>query len=413
MRVALLSLLEPAEGEPSSPRGYLRIGGQLTARHQLALALALGCNRIVFLAEALSGELVALQHVAEDRGAQFHVIAAGRALAGLVSPEDELLVLSEGLVAMPGEALELLGDGPAVLTLPVETGIAAGFERIDINHASAGAMRLPGKLAARLADLPGDWSAPSALLRAALQTGIRQVGVPGALLDDGRWVLLRSEAEAHAAEPRWLRLHTAQGRRRSPGESLVAGLVHRFGPAILHAGTRPFALAVAAWAVGFLALGSAWFGYAATGFVMLGVAWMVRCAASLLERIERDSLVLPRGWFRPEEVFAWALDAAFVVAVSWRSAVAAGDGASAIQLLFAPVMLFGLLRLLPGTIVSSDWPNWLTDRLIAGVSLAVASAFTGFEDLVMGVALALLAGALFYPAIPQRNAPNPALTKTG
>ena len=125
MRVALLSLMDAAQGEPQGLRGLLPIGGRSILRHQLGLALALGCSRVVVLAETLTNDLVALQHAAEAGGARFHVIASTRALAPLVAAEDVLLVLGEGLLAMPVDALRPLGDGPVVLTLPVETGPAS------------------------------------------------------------------------------------------------------------------------------------------------------------------------------------------------------------------------------------------------------------------------------------------------
>ena len=415
MRVALLSLIEPGSAEPGSApgsaRGYLRIGGQSIARHQLGLALALGCSRIVFLAQSLSGELVALQHVAEDAGAQFHVIAATRALAGLIAPDDELIVLGDGLVAMPDEVIGLLNTRPGVLVLPVESGLGAGFERIDINHSEAGAMRLPGRIAAGLAELPGEWSAPSALMRLAMQSGVPQVPLPPALLESGRWALVRSEEEAHRLEPRWLRLHTASDHRRSPGEALGAVLVQWLGPAVLHAGTRPAVVAIAAAVTALLGLGSAWFGAATLGFVLLGLAWLLRYDADLLGRIERDSLMLPQGWFKPAALFSWGLDLLFVVIAAWRSEIPPIAGVPVGTNAFAPLVLFGLLRLLPLALPRAGWTHWLGDRLVAGLALALASAVTGFDVIVMAAVAGLIAAGLIFPGNPRDIAPNPALTK--
>lgn len=425
VRVALLSLLEQTglehagpehpglehAGARGMPRGYLRIGGQSLARHQLALVLALGCTRVVFLADSLSGELVSLQHIAEERGAQFHVVSSPRALVGLVAPEDELVVLGDGLLALPDQAIALLGQGPGVLVLPVETGLAAGFERIDINHAEAGAMRLPGRLVAALGDLPGDWSTHSALLRLAMQGGVRQVPLSLAMIESGRWALIRSEAEAHLLEPRWLRLHTAARHRRSPGEALGAALVHWIGPAVLHAGTGPKMIAAGASVLVLLGLGAAWLGSATTGFALFTLAWLVRQSASLLARIERDSMMVPVGWFRPEDVFSWCLDLAFVAVAGWRSTIPAGGGVPPGMAWFTPLVLFAVLRLLPQAMPQAGWTHWLTDRMIAGLALTFASAFTVFDSVVMGSVALLLAGGLIFPGIVRPVAPNPVLTK--
>lgn len=415
MRVALLSLLEQTAADPAgggaSPRGALRIGGQSIARHQLALALALGCTRIIFLADGLNGELVALQHVAEDVGAQFHVVSAPRALVGLVAPEDDLVVLGDGLLAMPDPARALLDAGPGVLVLPVETGLAAGFERIDINHSEAGAMRLPGRIVATLGDLPGDWNAYSALLRLAMQGGVRQVPLPPALIESGRWALVRSEDEAHRLEPRWLRLHTAADHPHSPGEALGVGLVHWLGPALLHAGTRPAMIGGAAGVIVLLGLGAAWLGSATSGFVLFTVAWMMRQGGALLARIERDSMVRPEGWFRPDDVFSWGLDLAFVAVAAWRSTIPASPGIPPGMAWFVPLVLFTVLRLLPQAMPQARWTHWLNDRLLVGLGLTFASAFTAFDSVLMAGVLLLLAGGLIFPGTLRPSAPNPVLTK--
>ncbi|WP_205525186.1 hypothetical protein [Novosphingobium sp. THN1] len=220
MRVAVLSLIEtshPAQAAgvpatvPAGLRGYLPIGGRSLLRHQIGLALSLGAKRVVVMAEGISGELVALQHVVEAGGAQFHVVATARALVPLLAPEDDVIVVGDGLIAMPDVFRDLIEAGPCVLTLPAENALPLGFERIDINHAFAGAMRFQGRIAAGLADLPPEWNAQSALLRLAVQARLPLRGVSAAMLGDGRWTMVRSEQEAHTAERQWLRLHTASG----------------------------------------------------------------------------------------------------------------------------------------------------------------------------------------------------------
>ena len=205
-------MLEPAAESGAGPRAFLRIGGLTVARQQLALALALQCERIVCIAPALSNPIVELQHLAEAGGCQFHVIPGARPLVGLVTATDELIVLADGLFASTAEACDLLSDGQSVLVQPVEQGIAAGFERIDLNHAAAGAMRLPGRLVERLGDLPSDCDAVSSLQRIALQAGVRQRAIPVQGQDGLFWSLVRSDAEAHAIEPQWVRQRTRDAR---------------------------------------------------------------------------------------------------------------------------------------------------------------------------------------------------------
>lgn len=395
MRVALLSLMDAAHGEPQGLRGLLPIGGRSILRHQLGLALALGCARIVVLAETLTGDLVALQHAAEAGGARFHVIASARALAPLVAAEDELLVLGEGLLAMPEDALRLLGDGPVVLTLPVETGLPLGFERLDINSAGAGAMLLPGKLIAGLSELPGDWNPGSALLRIAAQARVVQRELPALLLDQGRWRLIRDEAEAHHAEPGWVRLHTAGAQVRSPGLWIAAGVVRMLGPALLHAGTRPYVIALAAVAISLLGSGAGWFGWCGPGFAMLALAWLVQQVAGLLARVERDSLIAWSGGAPLDRFAEWVLDGMFITLCAWRSEIPAVAGVPWGIAWFPPVVLFLLLRLLRRLQPEEHWTWWLNDRFIVGAALAGASLFLPFDFVVRALVISLMVAGLF------------------
>ena len=394
MRVALLSLMDAAHGEPQGLRGLLPIGGRSILRHQLGLALALGCARIVVLAETLTGDLVALQHAAEAGGARFHVIASARALAPLVAAEDELLVLGEGLLAVPEDALRLLGDGPVVLTVPVETGLPLGFERIDINNAGAGAMLLPGKLIAALGDLPGDWNPGSALLRIASQARIVQRELPALMLDQGRWRLIRDEAEAHRAEPGWVRLHTASAEVRSPGSWLAAGIVRTLGPALLHAGTRPFVIAAGAAITALLGAGAGWFGWCGPGFAMLALAWLVHEVAGLLARVERDSLITSSGGTPLDMLADWILDGIFITLCAWRSEIPAVTGVPWGIAWFPPVVLFLLLRLLRRLQPDEPWTWWLDDRFIIGSLLAMASVLLPFDFALRMLVVSLLVAGL-------------------
>lgn len=392
LQVALLSTLDPSTDDPSTPRGLLRVGGRSVVAHQLGTALALGAKRVVCLAEGLPGELIAVQHAAEAAGASFHVAADSRALARLVKTEDELLVIADGLIANPESIGALLGTRTGIVVQPVEAGLAAGYERLDLNHAAGGVIRLPGRLAAALADLPGDWNPAAALLRIAVQSGLRQVVLPGALADEGRWTLVRSDAEAHRLEPLWLRLHTAGAGTGGPGAWLSARLVERLGPALLNAGTRPWVMASGAVVLALFGLGLAWMEFFTSGFVLLGLAWLVRQGATLLGRIDREAISEPDRWLRGEAVFGWAFDLSLALVAAWRFAVEL-PGATA-PAWFAALVFVGLLQLIPRAFARRRWAAWFEDRLLASLALAAASFSAVFDLALMAGGLVLLAVAL-------------------
>ena len=413
MRVALLSTLEPSVDDATTPRGLLRLGGRSVAHHQLATALALGCERVICLADGLPGEVIALQHAAERAGASFQVTGDGRAVAQLVKPDDELLVFADGLVASPEAVGTLLGGRSGLVVQPVESGIAAGYERIDLNHAGGGVMRLPGRLAAGLADLPGDWNPVSALLRIAVQSSLRQAVLPQALIDAGRWALVRSDGEAHRLEPNWLRQHTARRDGSGPGSWLAARLVERLGPALLHAGTKPHVVALGAAALALLALGSAWFGAFAAAFAGLGIAWLVRRCAAILARVHGEREFAKTSWIRPEKGFDALLDVAFAAVAAWRVAAVQPDPYALTVGAFAALVVLGLLRLLPPLLARRRWTGWLEDRLVLALALAAASLSSVFGLALMAAGLALLAFGLIAAHDPGHAPGEPATGGAG
>lgn len=358
-------MLEPAAESGLGARAFLRIGGLTVARQQLALALALQCDRIVCIAPALTNPIVELQHLAERAGAQFHVIPGARPLVGLVTATDELIVLADGLFASTAEACDLLSDGQSVLVQPIELGLAAGFERIDLNHAAAGAMRLPGRLVERLADLPADCDAVSSLQRIALQAGVRQRALPAPGQDGLFWTLVRSDDEAHAIEPLWIRQRTRDAAPLGPARALALLAVRGLGPALLHAGSGANAVLIGAMAAVLLALGAGWSGYVATGLGLCALGWLLRESAALLVRIERDEIA-PRKVIDGLGAYAWLIDAVLVVLLAW--AADAPGNHPFLERLFPPFMLIALLRVV-SNLPTGRWSGWLTDRSLVALML--------------------------------------------
>lgn len=391
-------MLEPVAVGNSQPRAFLRIGGMTVARQQLSLALALNCERVVCIAQGLSPELIELQHAAEAAGAQFHVIPGPRPLAGLVTATDELIVLADSLFASTVQAAALLDQGQAVLVQPIEPGLAAGFERIDLNQAGAGAMRLPGRLVERIADLPADCDAASALQRIALQSGIRQRPIPVPGQDGLFWTLVRSEDEAHAIEPQWIRQRTADGAPLGPSRWLARLAVRGLGPAMLHAGSGPATLAIAAAIAALFAVGAGWLALAPLGLALCALGWILRESAVLLVRIDSDS-ARPRRALGSRVAYGWLIDGIVVALAGWGSSPAALP--HDYDRYFPAFMLVALLRILPRSL-GPRAAAWLEDRALLALGLAAALvAGQGSEAIHLAAVAAALAGILL-PGLSSR-----------
>ncbi|MEO5597956.1 MAG: hypothetical protein ABIQ66_04985 [Novosphingobium sp.] len=396
MRVALLSMMEPAQVGNSAPRAFLRLGGVTLARHQLALALAAGCERIACLTRGMDPELAELQHAAEQAGVRFHLVAGSRALSGLVTATDEVLVISDGLLPNRAEAQRLIAGSPAILVQPGPHGVAAGFERIGPDLAAAGLMLIPGRLIERLNELPADADPPSALLRIALQAGVAQRQLPEPVIAAGHWLLVRDEDEAYGAEHAWMERHTAAP-RRTPGLMLASVLVRRFGPALLHSGSSGTGLIVAAVALVALGFGAGWFGWSTLAFSLCIPAWLLRRSAAILERINSDTLARTPGIRGDEAGFDWFLDAVTVVLLIM--AIAPLPGASLLERSFAPLTFVGLLRLLPRAFPGL-WTVWLTDRATVMASLALLAAAQVLVSGIMLMGAGMLLAGLILPTLP-------------
>lgn len=394
-------MMEPAGPDLALPRAFLRIGGIALARHQMAIVLALGCERIVCVARGLQPGLVELQHVAEDHGARFHVVSGPRGLMGLIAANDELIVLADGLLVAPDAAVSQIEAGQGVLVQPIEMGQPAGFERIDINHAAAGAMRVPGALVERLSELPADCDIMSSLQRIALQSGVAQRMLPSNLRDSGAWRLIRDEGEAQRAEVELFREQTSLAGLTSASEFIARLAARAVGPALMHSGSGGNTVGILAAALLLLGAGAGWFQATVGALMLCTSADVLRRAAGLLLRIERQSLNLPRSVLPRELLFGWVMDIVLILILNWSQPL--HFGGTGFLHAFPAIMLVAMLRLLP-QIVAWRWTAWLEDRglicLLLAFVVAAADGMPGGLIAGLAVALALLGAA--WPDRPSR-----------
>ncbi|MBC2669632.1 hypothetical protein ACFOON_05740 [Novosphingobium piscinae] len=381
---------EPAIAGQAPAPAFLRVGGALVARHQVALALAAGCRRIVVIARDFTAEFASLQRDAEEAGASFHVVAAATGLTGLVTAADEVLALAEGLLPTPGDALPLFASGQGVIVLPADHGTAAGFERIDLAQAWAGMMLVPGRLVDRLMDLPADVDAVSALLRIALQAGVSLRPVPEAVRSGGRWLLIRNEVDAQAAEEGWMVRHTADG-PGTPGPAMARLLVRHFGAAMLHEGSSRIIGLGLSGLLAILALAAGWFGSLVGGFALLAAAEVVLGTSLLLVSLHQGALRQgPRRLWASGAAgvaFDLALVALLVLALPLL------PGQTLAERGFPAVVLLGLLRVLP-RVLPGRVMAWLEDRLVLTALFAVLAAGHVLAPAILGMSLVLLMAAL-------------------
>lgn len=369
-------MTEPVDATLPLRRSFVRLGGRPLVQHQLDIALAVGCERLICIVRSLDPEVIAVQQRAERAGVLFHTVTAPRDLSALITAQDDVVVIYEGLLADPSSASDLVEQGPGVMVQPIETGLGAGFERIDINHAAAGLLRIPGRLIESLVQVPADCDVPSTLTRIALQAGVAKREVPGAARSGMGWQMITSEEQAHAIEPEWIAHKLGNARLVSPGRRLVRIAILGFASSLLHAGNASLTLIAATLAVLAMALGSAWFGWAAAGFVLAALAWLCLCSATMLRRLEAP---LSAGDVKSEAGLAaldWLIDAAIVLLILWAAPPPAGT-----ILLLSPALPVTLLLLvrLSSRIPAMPGAALIADRALLGLLLAVCAATSMLE----------------------------------
>lgn len=391
MRIAILTMNDAATRAGETAPAHLRVGPLTIARHQLALMLVLGCERIICLSQRFDADLVALQHVAEAGQASFHVLTGHRGLPALITANDEVFALAEGLLPWPELARSLLDHAPVVLAQPIEIGLAAGFERLDINHTAAGAFRAPGRLVERMAELSADCDVFSGLQRIALQAGVPMVELPADASETGRWALVRDEAGAQAIEAGWIRLHTASA-TRTPSLMIARRLVRMGGAALLHAGSGSVAVTIAAVVLLALALVAAWFGLSMPALVLVAGGAALLAVAHLFGTVERAARLLPVPRVPPGALGDGVIDLALALVIMWGTPTLGGTWAPG--RLFAPLVLLGATRLVART-MQRPWAPLVADRVTLAVLLALAAIPGWLGGAVDVLALAAIVAGLF------------------
>ncbi|MBC7160372.1 MAG: hypothetical protein H5U21_10055 [Porphyrobacter sp.] len=359
---------------------------------QLDFALACGCQRVVALHEGAPDDpaVMALARTARSRGMVVQIIDDAHGLLGRIGAADEVLVQTAGLVPQAPAAVEALASGPAILSLPADAAVPAGFERIDRDRAWAGAALLPGSLVERLAELPPDSEASAALLRIALQARLREHPLSFALVEEGHWTLLHRGQALAFAQDGWRRRqlvgappHDLTGR--------LAGAILRRWPDRFPAEPRSL-LAARAGTAALLAaaLALAWLGQAAAGLALIALAGLAAALARSLARIAAGPFALRRGrrW-RTDAGLAVALDLALAACAALAVGVEGWPGR-----VFPPAVLLIAWRGRP----AERRPRPLAllgDRGLLALLLAVAAALGLAEAAVMLMALVFLVADRF------------------
>lgn len=216
---ALISAYRDSADRGAPLRALLPLAGRPLIERQVRLAAAAGADPVIVLVERVPAGLAeAIDRLRRDR---FHVQVARSAdeAAGLVAPEDRLILVADGFVGDSAWFRRMAeGDPPTVLTI-ADAGHDERYERIDAGARWAGLAAVDGALLRETADELGDWDLESTLLRRAVQAGARE------LRTDSGYAIAEREAELSGVERRVLEGAEEEGRSWA---SVLLAPVERF-----------------------------------------------------------------------------------------------------------------------------------------------------------------------------------------
>jgi len=378
MRAALIALPHPGEGPMPA------IAGKTIAHRQLLFASEAGCESVIAYGGGASPEGIDLRHAAERMGLKYQVISTSHALPGIIGNRDSLLVLQPGLLPESRTALDLLrAEGDRVLVVSAGPGAAAGFERIDLDRAWAGALSIPGEWLGKLASLPEDVAPHGALLRIALQQRLPEARLADSTLDDGKWTIIATPEAAQGRALAWQRTHLGDVAPGAVSRWLGKGVVTLAGSRLLD---RPFArpalLALAAVLLGG-GVAAGFYERPILGFMLAALSVPVLEAFLALSRL----VVAPFGKLKRLPWLRRGVDAAFLAL-----GIMAIDSLTH-RVAFPPLVLAAALLLLDRRALP-QWLEPLRDRMvIAGLIAAVAAVATP-EIAIMLASLLVLATSM-------------------
>lgn len=388
MRVALLSTLDHSPALGRMRPAYRNFAGSRIIERQVDLVLAAGCETIACLVDGIGREVVEVQKRAEAAGARFVAMQEPRPLSGLVSSADEILVIGAGVLAADEVALKYAAR-PCVQVFPAEDALPLGYERVDAEFAWAGVLLAHGSTVERLAELPPDSDVISALLRIALQSGVRVQPIEKRLLDEGRWHLDPSAEQLAERERQWIHAHAAPASFVAPGLAVSERIGARLARDVL-GGRWARTPAIAAGVSGVVALGLAMFGWEMTA---LGFGALMALLGTAGETVERIALAGQSAIRRSPlaKTIDWMTDPVLAILM----ASASPEDTEWLRL-FVPAVLLALLRL--GQRWSAPkWRDSYRDRVALALLLLPAAFFGVVQPVVSLMVLIVLLTLFFAP----------------
>ncbi|MEP2736329.1 MAG: hypothetical protein ABJP34_08515 [Erythrobacter sp.] len=391
MRIALLSAVKINQsGERAADLPFL---GRTVLAAQFELAVELGAERIVCLTagqgKGQAPETLSLQHHVEEGSIDFHIIASHLALTRLVSADDELITIEDGVLIDRAAISAEMASERGLLCVPEVAGTARGFQRIDARWAWAGLMIIRGDMVSRLADLPADSDPASLLLRIALQARVPIVALGEDHLAAGTVLQPQSAEELVQRESRLISSALEERSWAGPGTKLARMVSLKMMPGALPKGSVHSAIAS-----GVLGFGAACL--AAASLPIPGAIALVFAAFSAAMHggftdIEK-SLPSRKGIRTKVSNISNLLDILIVISLT----AILGLSGPTLSVVFASIAVIALRLAAHAArrLGFSPWQDLWEDRLVLSIVIVISEVFGQLAPLLAAISLSALVFAL-------------------
>lgn len=160
-------------------RATLPLAGRTLLERQARIAANTGARPIIVAVERQPADLVAAVERLRGEGLDILIARTAGEAAKAVQASDRVLLMADGLLADDPEVQRIAAsEGPALLAVP-DLRFDDRFERIDAESRWGGLALIDGQILKHTAAMLQDWDLQSTLLRRAVQSGARHVGLGG------------------------------------------------------------------------------------------------------------------------------------------------------------------------------------------------------------------------------------------
>lgn len=199
--MALIALVGASEILPDGGlRALVTVAGETLIERQASRLFDVGVTHIAIAVGAVPADLLATCDRIRRRGMKVTPVRAASDLMVLVEPEDQIILVADGLRAGGLHYAAIAKPGSPAILVTGDTLLTQGFERIDAARRWGGLACISQPMVAELADTPGEWDMMLTLLRLAVQAGARRLYCEPALFEHGEIAIVADRPTAALIE---------------------------------------------------------------------------------------------------------------------------------------------------------------------------------------------------------------------